>query len=60
MRTRVNALTKEIIGAALEVHRELGPGLLDNAYQTCLAVELLHRGLSLERQKALPIVYNDQ
>jgi GxxExxY protein len=60
MRTQVNALTEEIIGAALEVHRELGPGLLENAYQTCLAVELLYRGFSLERQKALPVVYKDQ
>jgi len=60
MRARVNALTEEIIGAALEVHRELGPGLLENAYLKCLTVELLYRGLSLERQKALPIVYKDQ
>jgi len=60
MRAQVNALTEEIIGAALEVHRELGPGLLENAYLTCLTVELLYRGLSLERQKALPIVYKDQ
>jgi len=60
MRAQVNALTEEIIGAALEVHRELGPGLLENAYLTCLSVELLCRGLSLERQKALPIVYKDQ
>lgn len=56
----MNALTDEIIGAALEVHRELGPGLLENAYQTCLAVELLSRGFSLERQKLLPVVYKDQ
>ena len=60
MRARVDALTEEIIGAALEVHRELGPGLLENAYQTCLAVELLHRGCNLERQKSLPIVYKNQ
>jgi GxxExxY protein len=60
MRAQVNTLTEEIIGAALEVHRELGPGLLENAYQTCLAVELLYRGLNLERQKALPIFYKGQ
>jgi GxxExxY protein len=60
MRTQVNVLTEEVIGAALEVHRELGPGLLENAYQTCLAIELLSRGFGLERQKALPIVYKDQ
>jgi GxxExxY protein len=51
MRTQVNVLTEEVIGAALEVHRELGPGLLENAYQTCLAIELLSRGFNLERQK---------
>ena len=45
---------------ALEVHRELGPGLLENAYQACLTFELLNRGFSLERQKPLPVVYKDQ
>ena len=53
-------MTEGIIGAALDVHRELGPGLLENAYQTCLTVELLDRGFSLERQKALPVVYKSQ
>jgi GxxExxY protein len=57
---RLNALTESIIGAALEVHRELGPGLLENAYETCLAVELVTRGLGIERQKALPVVYKNQ
>jgi GxxExxY protein len=56
----LNALTEGIIGAALDVHRELGPGLLESAYQTCLTVELLDRGFSLERQKALPVVYKSQ
>jgi GxxExxY protein len=44
----------------LEVHRELGPGLLENAYLACLICELLSRGLSLERQKPLPVVYKEQ
>ena len=56
----LNALTEVIIGAALEVHHELGPGLLENAYESCLAVELSARGLVIERQKALPVVYKNQ
>jgi len=60
MTESLNALTEAIIGAALEVHRELGPGLLENAYESCLAVELLSRGFSLERQRALPVVYKNQ
>jgi GxxExxY protein len=60
VREQLNTLTESIIGAALEVHRELGPGLLENAYQACLTFELLNRGFSLERQKPLPVVYKDQ
>jgi GxxExxY protein len=54
---QLNALTQSIIGAALEVHRELGPGLLEQAYEACLAFELLNKGLTIERQKLLPLVY---
>ena len=50
-------LTHSIIGAAIEVHRALGPGLLESAYEACLAHELGQRGLSVERQVALPVVY---
>jgi GxxExxY protein len=57
---KLDALTRTIIGAALEVHRELGLGLLENAYETCLAFELASSGLSIERQRALPIVYKNQ
>jgi GxxExxY protein len=57
---QLNALTESIIGAALEVHRELGPGLLENACETCLAVELAACGLNVERQRALPVVYKNQ
>jgi len=57
---RLNSLTEAIIGAALEVHRELGPGLLEQAYEACLAYELLARGFSIERQKALPLTYKKQ
>jgi GxxExxY protein len=60
MKEELNALTEVIIGAALEVHKELGPGLLEHAYEACLSFELATRGLSLERQKPLPVVYKSQ
>ena len=50
-------LTGQIIGAAIEVHRELGPGLLESTYEECLAVELGCRDLKFERQVSLPINY---
>jgi GxxExxY protein len=50
-------LTEAIIGAAIEVHRELGPGLLESAYEECLCHELALRGLSFKRQVELPVVY---
>ena len=50
-------LSNEIIGAAIEVHRNLGPGLLESAYEECLCYELINRGIKHERQKPLPIVY---
>ena len=56
----LNALTELIIGAALDVHRELGPGLLEQSYEACLAFELLSRGLGIARQKPLPLVYKNQ
>ena len=57
MKTELNRITQIIIGAAMAVHRELGPGLLESAYEACLAYELPDRGLSVERQKALPVKY---
>ena len=54
-----NELSKEIIGAAIEVHRQLGPGLLESAYEVCLEFELKQRGLAVVRQIALPVVYKD-
>ena len=54
-----NDLTRSIIGAAMEVHRLLGPGLLESAYEECLAREMKLRGIRFERQKALPVVYKD-
>jgi GxxExxY protein len=53
----VNQLSNKIIGAAIEVHKALGPGLLESAYEECLCEELDLRGLSYERQKPLPVVY---
>ena len=50
-------LTREIIGAAIAVHKALGPGLLESAYESCLAFELQARGIRFERQRELPIVY---
>lgn len=52
-------LTHEIIGAAIEVHKTLGPGLLESAYAECLARELALRGIPCEREKPLPVVYKD-
>jgi GxxExxY protein len=50
-------LTREIIGAAIEVHRELGPGLLESSYEVCLSRELELRGISFEFEKPLPLEY---
>ena len=52
-----NDITRAIIGAAIEVHRELGPGLLESAYEACLAFELSSRGFAVERQKKIPVIY---
>jgi len=49
--------TGQIIGAAIKVHRKLGPGLLESAYEACLAYELEKLGLHVQRQKAVPLVY---
>ncbi|MDD7886651.1 GxxExxY protein [Flavivirga sp. 57AJ16] len=54
-----NNLTEQIIGAAIEVHRTLGPGLLESAYQECLFFELKHLGLNVTKEMALPIKYKD-
>ena len=50
-------ITEKIIGAAIEVHRHLGPGLLESTYETCLAKELQEKGMKFERQKTYPVVY---
>jgi len=50
-------LTREIIGAAIKVHRQLGPGLLESAYEACLAYELQTMGMKVERQRPVPLIY---
>src|SRR5260370_15824148 len=57
MHTAINNLSSAIIGAAIEVHRILGPGLLESAYEQCLAQELSLRDIPFERQKPLPVHY---
>lgn len=52
-------LSEKIIGAAIEVHRHLGPGLLESSYEACLSHELTARGLKVIRQAALPLKYKD-
>jgi len=54
---RLDQISSRIIGAAIEVHRHLGPGLLESAYQACLAFEVKQFGLKVEEQKPLPVVY---
>ena len=53
----INQLSSQIIAAAIEVHKALGPGLLESAYEKCLCHELKLRGLSFDNQKPLPLVY---
>jgi GxxExxY protein len=59
MSMSLNELTGAIIGAAMKVHRTLGPGLLESAYRACLAYELEKMGLRVEREKPVPVVYDD-
>ncbi len=58
-RERLNRITERIIGAAIQIHRTLGPGLLESAYVTCLAYELKKAGFEVEEQKPLPLVYEE-
>ncbi len=54
-----NEITGLIIGKAIEVHRHLGPGLLESAYQECLYYELINEGLKVKKEKSLPIIYKE-
>lgn len=55
----MDAISYKIIGLTIEVHKQLGPGLLESAYQECLYYEIMNSGLTVEKQKALPIIYKD-
>ena len=59
MKEELNRISEAIIGSAIAVHRELGPGLLESAYESCLEYELISRGLRVERQVALPVMYRE-
>jgi len=56
-RKRLNELSAKVIGLCIEVHRETGPGLLESAYEECLAFELSRAGIGFERQKEMPLAY---
>lgn len=55
----INKITEKIIGCAIEVHKSIGPGLLESAYEECLAYELKNAGLNISRQIAVPVIYKD-
>ncbi len=55
----MNKISETIIGAAIQVHRTLGPGLLESAYESCLAYEIKKRGLIVEQQKVVPLIYEE-
>jgi GxxExxY protein len=54
-----NEISEKVIGCAIQVHRELGPGLLESSYEECLYYELVQAGLLVEKQKPLPLVYKE-
>jgi GxxExxY protein len=54
-----NEISQKIIGAAIEVHKQLGPGLLESTYETCLVYELKQLGLDVKQQQSLPVVYKE-
>lgn len=54
-----NEISSIIIGKAIEVHKQIGPGLLESAYQECLLYELRNKGLKVEKEKSLPIIYKE-
>ena len=54
-----NEISSKVIGAAITIHKELGPGLLESTYEICLAYELREMGLTVKQQQALPVVYKN-
>lgn len=59
MNMEMNDLTEKVIGLAIEVHRHLGPGLLESSYQKCLHYEIKKSGLMIEKEKSMPVVYKE-
>lgn len=59
MKDNINALSHIIIGKAIEIHRTLGPGLLESFYQECLYYELISEGLHVEKEKTMPLTYKE-
>ncbi len=59
-RLKADGISREIIGAGIEVHRRLGPGLLESAYEECLCCELGLRGIEFKRQLPVPVVYRSK
>jgi len=55
--TEIDSLTERVIGAAIEVHRTMGPGLLESIYRECLTIELATRGLRVESERTVPVSY---
>ena len=56
---KVEVVAKKVLNAAFDLHKTLGPGLLESAYQSCLYADLLEKGLKVEKEKALPIEYKN-
>jgi GxxExxY protein len=56
----INEITRKIIGCAIEVHKHLGPGLLESAYAECMVYELQNSGLRVETQKPVPVIYKER
>ena len=59
IKSKCDDLSNIIIGCAIEVHKNLGPGLIESAYETCLCYELLKAGVNYQRQPELPLIYKD-
>ncbi|MBN8706674.1 MAG: GxxExxY protein [Bacteroidetes bacterium] len=55
----INEITEKVIGFSIDIHRSLGPGLLESAYEECLTYELKNAGFKIERQKPMPLLYKD-
>ena len=55
----INKITELIIGCAIEVHKQLGPGLLESTYEACLYYELIKAGINVQRQVPMPLIYKE-